>query len=131
MVFFEEVKGRFNEGSDYTVSYKERNKITVYNIVSPELKEILFADELRKGINIIEGDCVVELDVDGNERKSYMASRGNYDFPRVENSGLFFKPFVDNVRIPTYDESGRLLTDPAEIQKEVERRRKGERKGVD
>jgi len=132
MVFFEEVKGRFNEGSDYTVSYKERGGKTVYNIVSLELKRILFADELRRGINIIEGNCIVEIDIDGNEKKSYMVSRGNYDFPRVENSGLFFKPFVDsNVRIPTYDESGRLLTDPVEIQEEVERRRRGERKGVD
>jgi len=130
MVYFEEIKGRFKKGSDYTVSYKNNGKTTIYNIVSPELKKILFADEVRRGIDVPERDCSIEQDRLGNEIKSYVVDRVNYDSLRVDNSGLFFKPFLDNVRLSIYDDSGRLLTDPAEIQEEVEKRRRGESKAV-
>jgi len=121
--------------------------MTVYNIFSPELKQILFADEAKRGVNVAESNCIVEVDNKGNERKSLVVSGGevnitppvflnlsrNYDyssqFGSLSEPQLVIKPFLDNVRIPTYDESGRLLIDPIEIEEEVEKRRNGQRKG--
>lgn len=143
MFSLEKIIKRFRRNDEYTV-FSENGKI-VYNIISPELKLVIFADEAKKGVNVAESNCLVEVDNEGNERKSLVVSGGevnvtlpissrNYDYSSSlsslpPKSQLLFKPFLDNVQIPTYDESGRLLTDPVEIEAEVEKRRNGQRKG--
>jgi hypothetical protein len=147
MFSLEKIIKRFRKDDEYTVFYKDDGKM-VYNIFSPELKQVLFADEAKRGMNVAESNCVVEVDNEGNERKSLVVSGGevNATLPNFSGSSrnynyssslsslppkpqLLFKPFLDNVQIPTYDESGRLLTDPVEIEAEVEKRRNGQRKG--
>lgn len=145
MTNLERIIKRFRKDTEYTVFFE--NGKTVYNIILPELKQIVFADEAKRGVNVAEANCIVEVNDEGDERKTLVVSGGklnitppnfsssseNYDYSSrldyLPEPQLLFKPFLDNVRIPTYDESGRLLTDPQEIQAEVEKRRRGERKG--
>lgn len=140
---FQNIIKKFREPFDYSISYVEGESDRIlYTIHSPELRQILFAESVRGGAVPIGAKCKVEqigedikktisMSVSGSsqpenfERGQIVSSGSSLVLPRPqeENSHSLIPVNFLTKRVPTYDRSGRLLTDQREIEEEVDRRR--------
>jgi hypothetical protein len=134
---FKNIIKKYKEPFDYLISYVEGGK-EIYDILSQELKQVLFAENLKE--EVVPSGVSCKIEVKGEEIKKFISIADS----QTENSSENQVFLVDNsvfdqqsslVKFPnnllngplpirpTYDENGNQIIGQDNIRKEVERRR--------